>query len=142
MVCTRCLLLHKDRAKTVFPTAITYRSMSQNDVVSCSTPCGVYPDTPLYHSGPSDHLCLDPHHPLCFQVDFLQMPVNTLRRYKRHYKLQTRPGLNKSQLAEVSPLREWNPGQNPLRTKPPWIKKNLGQSPLDKTPSKHNSIRT
>ena len=38
----------------------------------------------------------------CFQVDFLQMPVNTLRRYKRHYKLQTRQGLNKSQLADVS----------------------------------------
>ena len=30
------------------------------------------------------------------------MPVNTLRRYKRHYKLQTRPGLNKAQLADVS----------------------------------------
>ncbi|XP_077182588.1 histone deacetylase complex subunit SAP30L isoform X2 [Paroedura picta] len=27
--------------------------------------------------------------------------VNTLRRYKRHYKLQTRPGLNKAQLAET-----------------------------------------
>lgn len=27
--------------------------------------------------------------------------MNTLRRYKRHYKLQTRPGLNKAQLAEV-----------------------------------------
>ena len=30
------------------------------------------------------------------------MPVNTLRRYKRHYKLQTKPGLNKTQLSEVS----------------------------------------
>ena len=36
------------------------------------------------------------------QIDFLQMPVNTLRRYKRHYKLPNRPGLNKSQLADVS----------------------------------------
>ena len=27
--------------------------------------------------------------------------MNTLRRYKRHYKLQTRPGFNKAQLAEV-----------------------------------------
>lgn len=35
-------------------------------------------------------------------IDFFQMPVNTLRRYKRHYKLQTRPGLNKAQLADVS----------------------------------------
>lgn len=36
------------------------------------------------------------------QVDLFQLQVNTLRRYKRHYKLQTRPGLNKAQLAEVS----------------------------------------
>lgn len=38
---------------------------------------------------------------LCLQVDLFQLQVNTLRRYKRHYKLQTRPGLNKAQLAEV-----------------------------------------
>ncbi|KAG7217184.1 hypothetical protein INR49_027725 [Caranx melampygus] len=36
-----------------------------------------------------------------FTVDLFQLQVNTLRRYKRHYKLQTRPGLNKAQLAEV-----------------------------------------
>ncbi|XP_074649803.1 histone deacetylase complex subunit SAP30L-A-like [Tubulanus polymorphus] len=35
------------------------------------------------------------------EIDFLQMPVNTLRRYKRYYKLQTRPGLNKAQLADT-----------------------------------------
>uniref|UniRef100_A0A4W5LM08 SAP30 like n=1 Tax=Hucho hucho TaxID=62062 RepID=A0A4W5LM08_9TELE len=35
------------------------------------------------------------------EVDLFQLQVNTLRRYKRHYKLQTRPGLNKAQLAEV-----------------------------------------
>ncbi|XP_044517703.1 histone deacetylase complex subunit SAP30L isoform X3 [Gracilinanus agilis] len=29
------------------------------------------------------------------------LQVNTLRRYKRHYKLQTRPGFNKAQLAET-----------------------------------------
>ncbi|XP_033373549.1 histone deacetylase complex subunit SAP30L isoform X2 [Cinclus cinclus] len=34
-------------------------------------------------------------------VDLFQLQVNTLRRYKRHYKLQTRPGLNKAQLAET-----------------------------------------
>lgn len=42
---------------------------------------------------------------MCFssslQVDLFQLQVNTLRRYKRHYKLQTRPGFNKAQLAEV-----------------------------------------
>lgn len=43
------------------------------------------------------------HH---FQVDLFQLQVNTLRRYKRHYKLQTRPGLNKAQLAEVSDDRD------------------------------------
>ncbi|KAG9351936.1 hypothetical protein JZ751_023187 [Albula glossodonta] len=40
------------------------------------------------------------------EVDLFQLQVNTLRRYKRHYKLQTRPGLNKAQLAEV-PHRQW-----------------------------------
>uniref|UniRef100_A0A8C9RN39 SAP30 like n=1 Tax=Scleropages formosus TaxID=113540 RepID=A0A8C9RN39_SCLFO len=40
------------------------------------------------------------------EVDLFQLQVNTLRRYKRHYKLQTRPGLNKAQLAETPrPLR-------------------------------------
>lgn len=34
------------------------------------------------------------------EIDFFAMPVNTLRRYKRYYKLQTRPGMNKAQLAE------------------------------------------
>eukprot|EP00118_Oscarella_pearsei_P025451 m.308209 g.308209 ORF g.308209 m.308209 type:complete len:102 (+) comp43568_c0_seq1:136-441(+) len=34
-------------------------------------------------------------------VDLGQLQVNTLRRYKRHFKLQTRPGLNKAQLVEV-----------------------------------------
>ena len=29
------------------------------------------------------------------------MPVNTLRRFKRHYKLQAKPGLTKAQLADV-----------------------------------------
>ncbi|GBP89735.1 Histone deacetylase complex subunit SAP30 homolog [Eumeta japonica] len=35
------------------------------------------------------------------EVDWFQLQVNTLRRYKRHYKVQTRPGLNKAQLAET-----------------------------------------
>lgn len=33
-------------------------------------------------------------------VDLQQLQVNTLRRYKRHFRVQTRPGLNKLQLAE------------------------------------------
>ncbi|XP_071426111.1 histone deacetylase complex subunit SAP30L isoform X1 [Pithys albifrons albifrons] len=41
------------------------------------------------------------------EVDLFQLQVNTLRRYKRHYKLQTRPGLNKAQLAEVSDDRDF-----------------------------------
>ena len=48
---------------------------------------------------------------LCVQVDLFQLQVNTLRRYKRHYKLQTRPGLNKAQLAEVT--------TEPVRTRCP-----------------------
>lgn len=38
------------------------------------------------------------------EVDLYQLQVNTLRRYKRHYKVSTRPGLNKAQLADVSIL--------------------------------------
>lgn len=33
-------------------------------------------------------------------VDLQQLQVNTLRRYKRHFRVPTRPGLNKMQLAE------------------------------------------
>ena len=36
------------------------------------------------------------------EVDLFQLQVGTLRRYKRHYKVPTRPGLNKAQLADVS----------------------------------------
>lgn len=36
------------------------------------------------------------------EVDLYQLQVNTLRRYKRHYKLSTRPGMNKAQLADVN----------------------------------------
>lgn len=35
------------------------------------------------------------------EVDLFQLQVNTLRRYKRHYKVATRPGLNKAQLADT-----------------------------------------
>jgi histone deacetylase complex subunit SAP30 len=35
------------------------------------------------------------------EVDFLQLQMNTLRRYKRHYKLQLKPGSNKIQLVEA-----------------------------------------
>lgn len=38
------------------------------------------------------------------EVDLFQLQVGTLRRYKRHYKVSTRPGLNKAQLADVSIL--------------------------------------
>lgn len=36
------------------------------------------------------------------EVDLYQLQVNTLRRYKKHYKISSRPGLNKAQLADVS----------------------------------------
>lgn len=35
------------------------------------------------------------------EVDFLQLHMNTLRRYKRHYKLHLKPGTNKIQLVEA-----------------------------------------
>lgn len=36
------------------------------------------------------------------EVDLYQLQVNTLRRYKKHYKVATRPGMNKAQLSDVS----------------------------------------
>jgi len=33
--------------------------------------------------------------------DLYQLQVNTLRRYKRHYKVQTRPGMKRAQLADA-----------------------------------------
>ena len=33
-------------------------------------------------------------------IDLFQLQMNTLRRYKKHFKLTSRPGLNKAQLAE------------------------------------------
>ena len=41
----------------------------------------------------------DSEHP---EVDLFQLQVNTLRRYKKHFKVPSRPGLNKAQLADVS----------------------------------------
>ncbi|XP_065158956.1 histone deacetylase complex subunit SAP30 homolog [Atheta coriaria] len=35
------------------------------------------------------------------EVDLYQLQVNTLRRYKRHFKVSTRPGLNKAQMVET-----------------------------------------
>lgn len=35
------------------------------------------------------------------EVDLFQLQVNTLRRYKRHYKVPMRPGLNKAELADT-----------------------------------------
>lgn len=34
------------------------------------------------------------------EVGLINLQMNTLRRYKRHFKLQTKPGVNKAQLAE------------------------------------------
>ena len=36
------------------------------------------------------------------EIDLYNLQINTLRRYKRHYGLSSRPGLNKAQLAEVN----------------------------------------
>ena len=40
----------------------------------------------------------DSEHP---EVDLYQLQMNTLRRYKKHFKVPSRPGLNKAQLADV-----------------------------------------
>lgn len=41
-------------------------------------------------------------------VDLFQLQVNTLRRYKKHFKIPTRPGMNKAQLADVSRILSFN----------------------------------
>merc|ERR1719304_129671 len=33
-------------------------------------------------------------------IDLFQLQMNTLRRYKKHFKVTSRPGLNKAQLAD------------------------------------------
>ena len=41
----------------------------------------------------------DSEHP---EIDLYQLQLNTLRRYKKHFKVHVRQGLNKAQLADVS----------------------------------------
>lgn len=35
------------------------------------------------------------------EVDFAQLQMNTLRRYKKHFKVLTKPNINKAQMSEV-----------------------------------------
>lgn len=42
------------------------------------------------------------------EVDFSQLQMNTLRRYKKHYKVVTKPSLNKAQMAEVITYKHFN----------------------------------
>lgn len=51
------------------------------------------------YSGYNNSMNYDDDYPV---VDLSSLQVNTLRRYKRHYRVTTKPGLNKSQLVEVS----------------------------------------
>ena len=44
----------------------------------------------------------DSEHP---EVDLYQLQMNTLKRYKKHYKVPVRQGLNKAQLADVSHVK-------------------------------------
>lgn len=41
-------------------------------------------------------------------IDLQALQVNTLRRYKKFYRIPTKPGLNKNQLAEVSRSKSCN----------------------------------
>lgn len=43
------------------------------------------------------------------EVDFAQLQMNTLRRYKKHYKVLTKPNLNKAQMSEVIFLKLISP---------------------------------
>ncbi|KAF2346025.1 Histone deacetylase complex subunit SAP30 Sin3 binding domain [Trinorchestia longiramus] len=35
------------------------------------------------------------------EVELINLQVNTLRRFKKHYKISTKPGLNKAQLVDI-----------------------------------------
>ncbi|XP_014211113.1 histone deacetylase complex subunit SAP30 homolog [Copidosoma floridanum] len=35
------------------------------------------------------------------EVDLYQLQVGTLRRYKKHFRISTKPGINKAQLADI-----------------------------------------
>jgi hypothetical protein len=52
---------------------------------------GSYYDQDYHHEGRKDPLA----------VDLASLQVNALRRYKKHFHVQAKPGLNKQQLAEV-----------------------------------------
>lgn len=49
------------------------------------------------------------------QVDLGTLHVNALKRYKKHYRIQTRPGSNKSHLVEVDTKCSLNMPSNTLR---------------------------
>ncbi|KAI8440463.1 hypothetical protein MSG28_001753 [Choristoneura fumiferana] len=58
------------------------------------------------------------------EVDWFSLQVNTLRRYKRHYKVPTRPGFNKAQLADIAAPVKSNKHSSlywfmPMTSKPP-----------------------
>lgn len=48
----------------------------------------------------SEHIDLSDR-PSQIDINFSLLPVSLLRRYKRHFKLATRPGINKAQLADI-----------------------------------------
>ena len=54
MVRVKRLLLHKGNANNVLPNTFAYHSVPRYGYcLSCTVPCGVYRDTPVYRSDPS-----------------------------------------------------------------------------------------
>ena len=79
------------------------RKDHDDDELSNDFPCGT--NSPPIDNGRTLNLSLNNnHHSITSGYDFdlsgFQLP--TLRRYKKHFHISTKPGLNKTQLAEVS----------------------------------------
>ena len=98
-VCTNCLILLQAGHNLVCDQHKTVLNMRAKRKRKDSEEEGDYQPEVCFgmvSGSPTNTIFLSP------QVDFLQLQMNTLRRYKRHYKLQLKPGTNKVQLVEVS----------------------------------------
>ncbi len=104
-VAQRKLKLHMDNSarhiyicdyhKNVIQSVRAAKARRRKDSEDCDS--GEMMDVNVHHhSAPSS----SGHHGDQPEVDLFQLQVNTLRRYKKHFKVPSRPGLNKAQLAD------------------------------------------
>lgn len=85
-VCQRKLKLHLDQNSRHIYICEYHKSMIQTVRVKRRE---------SEESGGTDNMSDIP------DVDLFQLQMNTLRRYKKHFKVTSRPGINKTQLADT-----------------------------------------